>query len=284
MLKLTNVLTVFTPAANKVLLYAKGGDIYKKGDDGVEELLGGTTPSSDGWHPNANTWIYSSADTPTFVASVNADVTSTLCAGMRVKLTQGTVKYFIITAVGVYSAGATPITLYGGTDYTLTADAISGVYFSSSKIPFGFPVNPQKWTVESIFSIDGDQPSPALDTWYNVSGIYFTVPIGAWDVSYEAALRISDTAITALRGRITLSTGSSVESDNDMTGYVGLAEAGTGGIVYVNVVSVFRTKSYLYNSKTNLFLNCSSNTSTADTVGIRGLLSNTILRARCGYL
>lgn len=43
-LKLNNVSSMSTPAAGKVLLYAKGGLIYKKGEDGVEQVLGGTVP------------------------------------------------------------------------------------------------------------------------------------------------------------------------------------------------------------------------------------------------
>jgi hypothetical protein len=45
MLKLNNILNALTPAANKVVLYAKGGLIYKKGDDGIEQVLGGTVPA-----------------------------------------------------------------------------------------------------------------------------------------------------------------------------------------------------------------------------------------------
>jgi|WetSurMetagenome_2_1015567.scaffolds.fasta_scaffold00049_2 hypothetical protein len=45
MLKLNNVSSASTPPANKVILYAKGGLIYKKGDDGIEQVLGGTVPA-----------------------------------------------------------------------------------------------------------------------------------------------------------------------------------------------------------------------------------------------
>lgn len=58
--------------------------------------------NTSGWVENAEdvTWSYSSADSPSFVASVNADMTAVLSAGMRVRLTQTTVKYFLVTKVG----------------------------------------------------------------------------------------------------------------------------------------------------------------------------------------
>jgi len=44
--------------------------------------------SADGWVADANTWSYSSVDSPTGVISVNADMTSKIQKGMRIKYNQ----------------------------------------------------------------------------------------------------------------------------------------------------------------------------------------------------
>jgi hypothetical protein len=67
------------------------------------------------WIADENTWTYSSADDPTFVISVDADMTGLIGVGNRIELVQsGSTKYFIVTAVGTYSGGATLITVRPG--------------------------------------------------------------------------------------------------------------------------------------------------------------------------
>jgi len=88
-------------------------DIYVGGTvDGVD------ISEDDGWRAAGETWTYASADDPTFTFTISGDKTSKYSPGMRIKLTQTTVKYFIITAVS-YSAPNTTVTVYGGTDYDL---------------------------------------------------------------------------------------------------------------------------------------------------------------------
>ncbi len=105
-------------------------------------MITGGGATTDGWSPDiTNTWSYSSADAPTFVISINADMTAVLSIGMRLRLTQTTVKYFIVTAVGAYSGGNTLVSVYGGVDYTLANAAISTPYYSTAKAPIGFPMS-----------------------------------------------------------------------------------------------------------------------------------------------
>lgn len=91
------------------------------------------TQFNTGWYPISATLAYSSANAPTFVATTSTDLTSTISVGMKLKLTQTTVKYFIVTAITSNS-----ITLYGGTDYTLANATINNVYFSNVKTPYGW--------------------------------------------------------------------------------------------------------------------------------------------------
>jgi hypothetical protein len=84
-----------------------------------------------------STLAYVDADAPTFMFSVNADVTGVVAPGMYVRLTQTTDKFFIVTAVGAFSGGVTEITVDGGGTYTVANAAISDGAFSTHKAPFG---------------------------------------------------------------------------------------------------------------------------------------------------
>jgi hypothetical protein len=147
-----------------------------------------THEGADGWRTGTGAWSYSSADAPTFVISVNNDQTGIISVGMRIKLTQTTAKYFIVTAVGAYSGGATLITVYGGTDYTLANAAITTPYWSNVKVPFGFPISRAKWTVSLTDTTTRFQTSPTANTWYSPGSLSISIPIGLWDVAAQIAL------------------------------------------------------------------------------------------------
>ena len=86
-----------------------------------------------GWIP-ADTLVYVSASSFKIVGS---DVTATYTKGTRIKLTDVTVKYFVVTAVA-YSSDTT-VTVTGGTDYTLSGGAISSPFYSYAINPQGYP-------------------------------------------------------------------------------------------------------------------------------------------------
>src|SRR5512140_1720332 len=88
-----------SPAAGYEVIFAKSDGLYIKDSSGTVTgpFAGGgaTAIGVAGWVTEGNTWTYSSADGATGIVSVNADLTGVLSPGMRVKLTQTTVKYFI---------------------------------------------------------------------------------------------------------------------------------------------------------------------------------------------
>jgi len=186
------------------------------------------TPSTIGdWITIADTATYDSADDPTYIMSIDADMTSILSVGMRIKLTQTTVKYFIITVVGAYSGGATLITLYGGTDYDLANASISDLYYSSSKIPFGFPADPSKWTVLVTDATDRSQGSCATGTWYNIGSEQISIPIGIWYTAYKVRTYGYQASETSPWINVALSTANNSMSDNNWEtgGYTGHGNA-----------------------------------------------------------
>ena len=215
------------------------------------------------------TWAYSSADSPTFVVTTG-DLTGYLGVGMKIKLTQTTVKYFIITAITTSS-----ITLYGGTDYTLTSDAISGVNYSVMKSPFGFPTNPNKWSL-SASGIYTTQANPVSGTWYNTGAISLSIPIGLWEVSYQVNGLTDNPSAVAMGMNSTLSTANNTESNLEFTDFFYTSEA-------TALIHKLTRRQYLsLTAKTTYYLNFRT-TYAIGTMGVWGTPVPAI-KAVCAYL
>lgn len=177
----------------------------------------------------SETWTYASADAPTFTFTVPGDVTGKYHPGMRVKLTQTTVKYFIITASS-YSSPNTTITVYGGTDYVLANAAITNNYVSNVKAPQGFPLSPTKWTETG--GSTSTQATPTSGTTYNVGG-NIVLPIGVWDVTWRGmGYAYSASALYMyLRGGLNVAT-NSLGSNANLLSYDYRRYATTGEYAY----------------------------------------------------
>ena len=96
---------------------------------------------ADGWvDDSAETWTYASGSgggTATF--TVPGDKTAKYTVGTRIKLTQTTVKYFVVSADPVFASGNTTVTITAGSDYTLANAAITNNYHSYAANPQGYP-------------------------------------------------------------------------------------------------------------------------------------------------
>lgn len=231
-----------------------------------------------GWYSKTGlTLTYSSADAPTYVVSTNIDMTGYISVGMKMKMTHGgSVKYFFVTAITSNS-----ITLYGGTDYTLAATAITLPYFSNIKAPLGFPISPIAWTVESKDTSLRSQVSPVAGTYYNLGSVGITFPIGIWNFYGTVTAQALNTSIgTSNDIRITLSTANNSESDSELSamlqGY-GAANNGTPlAKISIKKVLVIATKTtYYLNSKQD---------NGPTTIYNRGDIVPTLLRATSAYL
>ena len=210
--------TPTTPSSGKTRIFTKSDGLYIVNSIGTVTgpfAIASTGAAADGW-ASADAMTYASADSPTFTMTCSGDQTAKYSPGMRIKLTQTTVKYFIITAVS-YGAPNTTITLYGGTDYTLANAAITSPYYSTAKAPGGFPLSPIKWTVEASDTTNRTTANPTANTWVNLhSSGGITIPIGVWRVSYQVSLYIYNNA-AQVNAWVTLSTANNTESDADMT-------------------------------------------------------------------
>jgi len=189
-------------------------------------------------------------------------------------------KQAIVTAVGVYSGGATLITAYHGTDFTLANSTISSPYYSNEKTPRGFNTSPNKWSVIVTDVQNRIQSSPATTpTYYNWTSI--VVPIGAWRVSYRMIVGITATA-SSLSYYGTLSTSASAESDPEITTFLrnNYPSSASYGMDFV----MTHEKVYELRAKSTRYLNIAANTAGAGAISIRGDLGKTIIKAVCAYL
>lgn len=230
------------------------------------------------------TCTYEAADAPTYTISFASDMTAILSAGMRIKLTDGTVKNFIITAVGAFSAGKTIITVYGGTDYTLSGGAITSPYYSSEKAPQGFPLDPTKWTIETTDTSSRIQTSPVANTWYNING-NIVIPIGVWRVFYSVAPYFAR-SLADTTAQVTLSTANNSESDADFTSWTEISRGDNpvSGNVYVPI-QVSKEKTLVLASKTTYYLNTRTlSTGGAGNLGNANDVGKMYIRAICSYL
>lgn len=224
----------------------------------------------------------------TFVISVNADVTALIGVGDRIKLTQTTTKYFGVQAVGSYSGGATLITVFGGTDYTLANAAITNPFYSHAKTPFGWPADPNKWAVLVSDSNRCQKVTPTQNVWYGGTGLSspgpsIRVPIGCWYPSYKALLDTFDTTVTDYNIYATLSTANNTEADTDMTTLVVLTTP-SGTYKIWNTPVMQRALPITVSANETRYLNIKTSTTTSDNIDIRGDALPTILRLAWAYL
>lgn len=280
--------TPSTPSSGKWKAYFKSNGWYIVEDSGREI---GPLAASDGWNPGTGTWSYTSADSPSFVASVPDADAALLQLGDRIKLTQTTAKYFIVTKIGTPSGGFTPVTIYGGTDYTLANAAITLPFWSHAKSPLGFPMDRIKWTVLVSSSSDCTKTSPSASTWYGGAGLSATgpsidIPIGSWKVNYKAALNLTLTlaAAASVGFRATLSTANNSESDSIFTFSATLvAPIITGGTL--RQTAQVPQKTLNLTSKTTYYLNLFTGAASMTDVSFLGSSTfATLIMAECAYL
>lgn len=241
----------------------------------------------NGWNPAAETWEYVSVDDPTGVFRVNADVTGKYSIGMRLKMTNGgNVIYGIITAVGAYTGGYTSITFLHEIDptdslalYLLANSAITLPFYSFQKIPFGFPLSPLKWTVK-VTDSNAYEVSATANTWYNITNMAISVPIGVWSISYFMHIYSYKASITSVNIFSTLSTANNSESNSSFTYFSDLIGA-TSTLAASDTIFINNILSL--SSKTILYANIKTSTSGGANIGSSTSVPKTIY-ATCAYL
>jgi hypothetical protein len=256
------------------------GEIGVPGNSGVAGAAGSI--AEDGWIAAGETWTFDAADAPTFTFKITgSDLTAKYTPGTKLKLTHSAaVKYFIVTA-SAFAAGDTTVTVYGGTDYTLAAGAITLPFFSRMKGPAGFPLSSAKWTVTTTSTSNVNQATPTAGTWYNLGSLSITIPIGIWRVEYFVnSGAVDSTSVTGFGANVTLSTGAASETDKLFSGFFQVNGITVSGDVY-NMIT--RAQTLTLAAKTQYFLNAKSGFNLTS-LEFRGDISTTLIQAICDYL
>lgn len=232
-----------------------------------------------GWNLIENiTFGLSVNDSNQCIISTSEDLRSILSVGMKIKLTnQSITKYFILTAIT-----STTITLFGGTDYSITTGTVTNVCYSKDKSPYGFPVDPSKWSVIVTDTTERSQVTVGT-TIYNIGGISISIPIGLWNVKIKGLFQIGDGAGTANAKYMTisLSTANNTILPNNAIGIAG------ADIKFNRLYSEKTIDNLSLSSRTLYYLNARDDAGDGNTIyflnGSAGGLTLYII-AVCAYL
>jgi len=262
-------------AANDFLIASGAGVFAKKTLAETQAILGCRLT---GWI-DAPALTFSAADAPVYTVTCNGDYTLIIPVGARIALTHsGATKYFIVVKTS-YSSPNTTFTLYGGTDYTLDAGAITSPYYSIATAPVGFPLSPAKWTVTVTDSSSRTQASPVVDTWYNLGSISINIPIGCWWMQYSALLQVDVSPAGWCNMFSTLSTSNNSESHPAHTLKI-------GGMSFIsNSQSVVLPRTLIeLAAKTTYYLNGKIDVSGGTDIYFQGAQQVTKIELVCAYL
>lgn len=249
--------------------------------DNLKTLIEACYTESTGWLSAGEDWTFASADSPTFTFTISGDKSAKYSPGMRIRIDQSGIKYFIITSVS-YSSPDTTITVYGGTDYTMTSATIESPCYSMLKAPVGFPLSPTKWSVSLVDSVDRYQNNPVKDTVYNPGSLSITLPIGVWNVFFQVV-----SVCAAASGAYTdiysgLSTSLSSFNNQSLRGRTYLATNGGGGISIGNIT---RSTILTLTSRTTYYVLCMTDLENQLLIGFNGAAdASTEVLAICAYL
>lgn len=140
-----------------------------------------------GWVSADETWTYSSVDDPTGVITISGDKTTKYSLGMRIKFTNGgNTIYGIITKLS-YSNPNTTMTFLHEIDPTdslalhlMANSAITANYYSTMKVPYGFPLEVEKWQISAIVNNQANMFTVSARTAKTMLSI--ELPIGLWNI------------------------------------------------------------------------------------------------------
>jgi hypothetical protein len=265
-------------AANDFLVASGAGVYVKKTLAETQAILGCRLT---GWI-DAPALTFSAADAPVYTVTCNGDYTLIIPVGARIALTHsGATKYFIVVKTS-YSSPNTTFTLYGGTDYTLAAGAITNPYYSIAKAPVGFPLDPAKWTVTVTDSTQRSKTTEISDsTWYNISdAARISIPPGIWRLNYMVYGSSSVSPTPAWHNtRVCLSSSPNSCSDNlSLQEHLVLTDL-DNNILSVAAFTVVTT------AKTTYYVNIQCTANTAITLlRYYNDLYPMIIKAECAYL
>jgi hypothetical protein len=172
------------------------------------------------------------------------------------------------------------LTLWSGQTYQLTNVAITNTHYSTAKVPAGFDMNPESWTIQFGSTTARTTISPTAGTWYTAENV--VLPIGIWNVIYSCS------AGQNRSGGGDVFTGLVVYSGNidDGSVCVGFGQ-GYASSDISQVWPMTKTNTYNITTQTTVSLDYKTSYSGTAIVGIYGATQSnneTVINAFCAYL
>ena len=144
--------------------------------------------------------------------TVTGDKTSYFKSGQKIKFTQdASTKYAIITYVET-SGGNTILTVYGGTDYAISANAITSARLAKVNRPYDFNCNESKWTISVDFELY-TRSSPVANTLY-YTGNSFNGEKGSWKYKSKTNSSAASTSNPTMGSLTVIASNSSTTETN----------------------------------------------------------------------
>jgi len=195
--------------------------------------------------------------------TVTGDKTAYFKAGQKIKFTQdASTKYAIITYVET-SGGNTILTVYGGTDYAISANAITSAKLAKTKTPYDFDCSSLKWSIIKSFT-PYTKTSPSGGTYYNTgSANSFYGEKGEWN--YSGCFTYGGDCPSSFAVNIMFSESNNSKSNTFCRRRIG-SETGMKSACYFSQKRIYTARTQLYTiiaselSATNIELDAPSNT------------------------
>ena len=219
-----------------------------------------------------------SPDVKTVICKTSVDLTSYLSVGMKVKLKQivGDTKYAFITKIT-----ATEMTLYLGNDFNMISAPITDFYYSMLKTPYGFPMERESWDITKEITKPIEISNPIKGTYYTLSGVNITVPIGEWEVGWQANVYPQRTGTGTNEQQSGLSTSLTEPSNPEL-----FATIFTTGNTTQNMANMGRNSNYYFDSEKTFYFLARTTQSNMTSIGIyaNNSYGYATLYAKCQYL
>jgi hypothetical protein len=178
--------------------------------------------------------------------ATNADSPFSDRANLASGYTAGTTDFGIAQKVS-FSTNTT-VTVQVAEGCTIpTTGGVTSVVQSPQKVPYGFPADSGRWTVQSLFMTQMSVAAPVTTNWY-FPGASLTVPVGAWDLGYNGLCIASHAGASFVGVASTLSTSSSAQTDIRFSKQIGAISASLSqnGATLTSRADVWLTAATLY--------------------------------------
>lgn len=176
----------YTDLVDQPDIPTKISDLEDDSDFVTAEEIEDALNSVQDWKAISATLSYSSFENHTLIASTSTDLSTKLSVGMRIRLINNSnIIHGIITAIT-----ASTITILVQISKSVSNGTISDVYYSTVKAPYGFPPNPDEWTVMTTDTTQRNQNNPGVRQVYNLGGINITIPQGIWKLMFQVCYQL----------------------------------------------------------------------------------------------